>query len=35
LSETGFQHPEVLAHSRNARTTRADMIVADMRALKP
>jgi hypothetical protein len=35
LSEVGFQDMEVLGRSRNARTTRTDMLVADVRAFKP
>jgi hypothetical protein len=34
MSETGFDNPGVLAHSRNARTTRTELIVADMCAVK-
>jgi hypothetical protein len=34
LCEAGFREAEVLARSRNARTTRPELIVADIRALK-
>jgi hypothetical protein len=35
LLETGFDDPIVLARSRNARTTRAELVVADLRATRP
>jgi hypothetical protein len=34
MCETGFENPIVLARSRNARTTRAELIVADMCAVR-
>ena len=35
LRQSGLTDPVVLARSRNARTTRAELIVADMHADKP
>jgi hypothetical protein len=35
LESCGFENVEVLARSHNARTTRAELLVADIRAVKP